>query len=209
MRIDVDRLAKQIALAYTLINAVHLQAIDVIREVETQLRTARNIRCLQPRGYGYYTDPLSTSIARPQAQVASSFTVYLRRFEDEVEQTPFDARVPPIAFLKVVLRERGMQHPEVRFGVLTHIERASGRPESKFEDIAYRLADRALGGPAWIHRGKIECPYEDAYVTLDIEGSAVRLADLTDSETIAKEIVEPLLRLFSHQESDQTRGQLR
>lgn len=196
MNIDADRLAKQVELAYHFVDVLHKQVIALIRDVETQLAQARGIRCLQPRGYGYYTDSLSTSIDRPRAQIASYLAVYLRVFEDEIENTPFDGQVPPIYFLKVVLHEDGLEHPEVRFGVLTDIEQAPGRPEKKFEEIVNTLTERAFVGPAWSKRDVIEESYQDAYVGLQIQGRGVRLADLPDSEAIAERIVDPLLAMY-------------
>jgi len=197
MRIDADRLAEQVELAYHFVDVLHKQAIALIKDVETQLAQARGIRCLQPGGYGYYTDSLSTSLERPRAQIANYLAVYLRKFEDGVQNTPFDGNVPPICFLKVVLREEGLAHPEVRFGVLKEIEKAPGRPESKFEDIANILFERAFLSPAWSSRGEIQEPYKDAYVDLQIRGRGVRLADLPDSEAVAERIVDPLLTMFS------------
>ncbi|MGC9468193.1 MAG: hypothetical protein ACP5HS_06360 [Anaerolineae bacterium] len=200
MPIDADLLAKQVDLAYDFIDVLHRTAIDVIREVEAQLTQARGVRCIRSKGYGYYTNWLTTSIARPQAQVADSFAVYLRKLEDKNARTPFDGNVPPIAFLKIVLHEPGLKHPEVRFGLLTNIKQMPGRSEKKFEDIAYRLSEQAFAGPACIHRGAIHTSYHDAYVFLNIEGHGVRLADLVDSKTIAEKIVEPLSELFLSQE---------
>jgi hypothetical protein len=193
MSVDPDRLAEQVDLAYHFVDALHRQVIALIRDVEAQLAQLEDIHCLRPGGYGYYTNALSTSLERPQAQVADYFAVYLRRFEGGVENTPFEERMPPIAFLKVVLREQGLEHPEVRFGVLTDIRQRPGRPEEKFEDVAYRLTERAFGGPPWTGRGLIEERYEDAYVAMDVTGRGVRLADLPDSEAIAMEIVNLLV----------------
>jgi hypothetical protein len=197
MAIDADRLAEQVELAYHFVDVLHKQVIALIKDVETQLAQERGIRCLQPRGYGYYTDSLSTSLERPHAQIARYLAVYLREFEDGIQNTPFDGNVPPICFLKVVLREEGLEHPEVRFGVLKAIEKAPGRPESKFEDIANILFERAFVGPAWSGRGEIQDTYEDAYVRFQMWGRGVRLADLPDSEAIAGRIVDPLLAMFS------------
>ena len=196
MTVDADRLAKQVDLAYDFIHALHGRVIDLIVDAEAQLARAEAMRCLRPRGYGYCTNALSTSLERPQVQVADYFAVYLRRFEGRIEHTPFEPNTPPIAFLKVVLRERGLTHPEIRFGVLSRIHRAAGRPEERFEEMAYQLAERAFLGPAWIDRGRIEQDYEDAYVSMEITGEAVRLADVPDSEAIATLIVEPLRALF-------------
>lgn len=196
MTVDADRLAKQVDLAYDFIHALHGRVIDLIVDAEAQLARAEDVRCLRPKGYGYYTNALSTSIERPQAQVADYFAVYLRRFEGRIEHTPFEPNTPPIAFLKVVLRERGLTHPEIRFGVLSCIDQAPDRAEERFEEIAYQLAERAFVGPAWIDRGRIERTYGDAYVSMEITGQAVRLADMPNSEAIARLIVEPLRAMF-------------
>ena len=196
MTVDADRLAKQVDLAYDFIRALHGRVIDLIVETEAQLARAEDMRCLRPKGYGYYTNALSTSLERPQAQVADYFAVYLRRFEGRIDHTPFEPNTPPIAFLKVVLRERRLTHPEIRFGVLSGIDQAPERPEERFEEIAYQLAERAFFGPAWIDRGLIEQTYEDTYVSMEIAGQAVRLADVPNSEAIATLIVEPLRGMF-------------
>ena len=204
MTIDADRLAEQVDLAYAFIDALHRQVIDLIKEVEAQLARAEDVRCLRPGGYGYYTNALSTSLERPQSQVADYFAVYLRQFGDIVENTPFRDTMPPIAFLKVVLREQDLTHPEVRFGVLTEIQRQPGRLEEKFEDVAYRLTERAFVGLPWTERGLIEERYEDAYVAMNVTGRAVRLADLPSSEAIATEIVDPLVGMMGTAEGRTT-----
>jgi hypothetical protein len=55
-----------------------------------------------------------------------------------------------------------LTHPEARFGVLTGIRRQPGRPEEKFEDVAYRLTERAFPGPPWVNRRDLAYAYGDA-----------------------------------------------
>jgi hypothetical protein len=196
MTVDPDQLAEQVDLAYAFIDALHGQVVALIKDVEAQLARTCDVHCLRPGGYGYYTNALSTSLERPQTQLADYFAVYLRAFESAIENTPFAGGVPPIAFLKVVLREDGLTHPEVRFGVLTDVRQQPGRPEEKFEDVAYRLTERAFSGPPWVGRGDLAYAYDDAYVAMHVEGRGVRLADLPDSEAVARRIVDPLVAMF-------------
>ena len=205
MNTDPDRLAQQVKLAYEFIDALHGQAIALIKDVETQLAQEAELRFLQPGGYRYTINPLSYSLERPQVPIPDYYAVYFRCFEGRVKNTPLDGAVPPIGFLKIVFRERGLDHPEVRFGVLTGMERpaerASGWPK-KVEDIINHVAYRALGGPVWIDRGAVRQDYQDSYVSFAIHGMGVRLADLPDSEAIAERIVDPLLKMFREAEAE-------
>jgi len=200
MDIDADRLAEQVKLAYEFIDALHGQAIALIKDVETQLAQESELQFLRPGGYRYTVNPLSYSLERPQVPIADYYAVYFRHFEGRVKTTPLDGTVPPIGFLKVVFRERGLEHPEARFGVLTSIEkppeRADGFP-SKFEDIVNTVTQRAVAGPAWHGREVARQNYQDSYITLTMQGMGVRLADLRDSEAVAEHIVKPLLAMFS------------
>jgi hypothetical protein len=198
MDIDADRLAQQVELAYDFIEALHGQAIALIRDVETQLEQEAELRLLQPGGYRYTINPQSYGLERPQVPIADFFAVFFRRFEGRARTTPLDGTVPPIGFVKVVFRERGLRHPEVRFGVLTRIQKPPERSESwpkKVEDVVSRIADRALVELPWGDEAGGTRPYEDSYLSLHVEGKGVRLAELPDSEAIAARIVDPLITL--------------
>lgn len=198
--IDADRLAKQVKLAYEFMEALHGQAIALIKDVETQLTQApEELQCLRPGGYRFMVNPLSYSLERPQATIADYYAVYFRRFADRVKNTPLDQNVPPIAFLKIVLRERGLEHPEVRFGVVTEVAKSPERTHpwpKKFEDVINHVTSRVLVGPAWFGRENVRHNHKDRYISLTMHGTGVRLADLPDSEAIAERIIDPLLAMY-------------
>lgn len=199
MDINADLLTEQVKLAYDFIEALHGQAIALIKDVETQLAQEADLRLLRPGGYRYTINPQSYGLERPQVPVADYFAVFFRQFEGRVTNTPFDGAVPPIGFLKVVFRERGLKHPETRFGVLTNIKKPLERTErypQKVEDIVGHLADRAIVGTSCCAELGETRTYEHSYVTLRIEARAVRLVELPDSEAIAERIVDPLLVMF-------------
>jgi hypothetical protein len=200
MNIDADRLANQVKLAYEFMEALHGQALALIKDVETQLAQAlEELQCLRPGGYRFAVNSLSLSLERPQATIADYYAVYFRHFAGRVKNTPLDGNVPPIAFLKIVFRERNLEHPEVRFGVLTEVAKPADRADSwpkKFEDIINNITRRSLGDPAWFSRETISQDYQDIYISFAIRGKGVRLADLPDSEAIAERIIDPLLAMY-------------
>lgn len=201
MEIDADRLAQQISLAYEFMETLHGQAIALIKDVESQLAEApEEVSILRTRGYRFAVNPMSYGLERPQPVIAEYYAVYFRSFRDRVRTTPLDEDVPPICFLKIVLRERSLEHPEARFGVMTEIAKPAERGDrypKKFEDIVNDpVTSRALLGPAWAGQQPIERDYEHSYVTMVIHGMGVRLAELPDSEAIAERLVEPLLEMY-------------
>jgi hypothetical protein len=201
MSIDAERLAHQVKLAYEFVETLHGQAIALIKDIETQLAQApEELQCLRPGGYKYVVNPLSYGLERPQAIIADYYAVCFRQFGGRIKNTPLDREVPPIAFVKVVLREHGLEHPEVRFGIMTDIAKAPERRDdqwpNKVEDLVSLFPQRAMRGPAWFGQGDVEFEHQDAYASAKVRGAGVRLADLPDSEAVAERIVEPLLALY-------------
>ena len=200
MNIDADHLAKQVKLAYDFMEVLQGQALALIKDVETQLTQApEELQCLRPGGYRFTVNPLSYSLERPQVPIADYFAVYFRHFADRVKNTPLDQNVPPIGFIKIVLRERRLEHPEVRFGVITKVAKPAERADrwpNKFEDIVSNITNRALKGPPWSGRGPVKQDYQDSFISLAIHGTGIRLADLPDSEAIADKIIDPLLAMY-------------
>lgn len=202
MSIDAERLAEQIKLAYDFMETLHGQAIALMKDVEGQLAQAdEELQPLRPGGsYRFAATPMSYSLERPQTAIADYYAVYFRHFADHFKNTPLDGNVPPICFLKVVLREPKLAHPEARFGVITGIVKPAERgdkPPHNFEDLINDpISNKALHGPAWSSQDMVSWPYPRSYVTMAIRGKGVRLVDLPDSEAIAVRIVEPLLEMF-------------
>jgi len=207
MSIDADRLAHQVKLAYDFIDALHRQALGLIKDVETQVGAAAEaLECLQPGGsYRFTINPTSNSLATPQPVVANYYAAFFRHFPAHQRRTsrttPVDEHTPPIVFVMVVLREHGMDHPEVRFGVITSMARAAGRQDnnwpSNVEQTPLHVAYAALtGGPPWAGRGVQERDYRDSSLSFHLTGAGVRLADLPDSEAVAREVVVPLLTMY-------------
>ena len=132
MSIDADRLAQQVKLAYDFIDALHRQALDLINDVETQTGAAAEpLECLLSGGSHIFTaNRMSYSLDTPRPVIANYYAAFFRHFPEHQRRTsrttPVDEHTPPIAFVMVVLRERGMDHPEVRFGVIT-VHGAGGR----------------------------------------------------------------------------------
>jgi hypothetical protein len=202
MSIDAKRLAQQIKVAYDFMDTLHGQAIALIKDVEGQVAQAdEELQCLRPGGsYRFAATPMSYSLERPQIAIADYYAVYFRQFADHPKNTPLDGHVRPICFLKVVLREPKLEHPEARFGVITEIVKPAERGEKfprNFEDLINDpISNKALHGPAWSSQDTVSWPYPRSYVSMAIRGKGVRLADLPDSEAIAVRIVEPLLKLY-------------
>lgn len=203
MSIDANHFAEQVRLAYEFMDALHGQTLALIKDVERQLaESPEELRTLRPGGaYCFAVHPMSMSLENPQPTIVNYYAVCLRHFEGRIKNTPLDRDVPLIAFLKVVLRERHLKHPEARFGIITGVEKPEGRGDAwpkKFEDlIKHRVSELALAGdPPWSDQQNVTRPYQDSYITMMIRGHAVRLAELPDSEAIAERIVEPLLALY-------------
>ena len=202
MSIDADRLAQQVKLGYEFIDALHQQALGLIKDVETQVgEAAEPLDCLRPGGtYCFTTNGMSYSLATPQPVAANYYAAFLRHFsEGQKRTTPVDEHTPPIAFVMVVLRERGMDHPEVRFGVITSMARVAGRDDwpHTVEQTARHMADRALTGDVpWAGKGVPKPNYQDNYLSFHVTGAGVRLADLPDSEAVALKVVDPLLAMY-------------
>jgi hypothetical protein len=202
MSIDADRLAEQIKLAYDFMETLHGQAIALIKDVEGQLAQAdEELQCLRPGGnYRFAASPMSYSLERPQTAIADYYAAYFRHFEDRIKNTLLEGDTPPICFLKVVLRESGLEHPEARFGVITKLakpEDRRGKFPSSFEKLINDpVSNKALDGPAWSSQGIVARDYQRSYVSMAIRGNGVRLAELPDSEAVAVRIVEPLLELY-------------
>ena len=202
MSIDAERLSEQIKLAYDFMETLHGQAIGLIKDVEGQVAQAdEELQCLRPGGnYRFAATPMSYSLERPQTAIANYYAVYFRQFPDRVKNAPLDADVPPICFLKVVLREPKLEHPEARFGVITElvkpVERRDKFPRNFEELINDPISNKALDGPAWSPQDTVSLNYDRSYVSMAIRGKGARLAELPDSEAIAVRIVEPLLEMF-------------
>ena len=201
MNIDADRLAEQTKLAYDFMETLHGQALALIKDVETQLEQApEELKCLRFGGYRFAMSRQSTSLTSPQPNIPTYYAVCFRHYRGKIQNTPLKGKVPPVAFLKVVLCERKLHHPEVRFGVMTQATKAEGRSESqgpnKFEDLVTHLADRALGPSWWEAEASIDRHYEDKYVSLALRGASVMLAALPNSEAIANQIVDPLMEMY-------------
>ena len=99
----------------------------------------------------------------------------------------------------MVLQERDLDHPEVRFGVITSMTRVPGWDDwpRTVEQTPTHVADKALtGNVPWAGRGMQERDYRDSYRGFHLTGARVRLADLPDSEAVARQIVEPLLAMY-------------
>ena len=151
MSIDADRLAHQVKLAYDFIDALHRQALGLIKDVETQIgEAAEALECLQPGGsYRFTANRMSYSLATPQPVIANYYAAFFRHFPEQKRRTtPVDEHTPPIAFVMVVLHERDLDHPEVRFGVITSMTRAAGRDDwpRNVEQTPTHVADVALTG---------------------------------------------------------------
>jgi hypothetical protein len=203
MSIDADRLAQQVKLAYDFVDALHRQALGLIKDVETQVGEATEaLECLQPGGnYRFTANRLSYSLATPQPVVANYFAVFFRQFPDQKKRTtPVDEHTPTIAFVMVVLRERGIDHPEVRYGVITSMARVAKQDNDwprNVEQTPTHVADAALtGGLPWAGKGVQQRDYRDSYLSFHVTGTGVRLADLPDSEAVAIKVVEPLLAMY-------------
>jgi len=200
MGTDANRLADQVKLAYEFMDALHGQAIALLKDVEAQLADApEELRCLKPGGYRYTINPLSYGLERPRTFIADYYALCFRHFSGREKNTPLDGDVKSIAFVKVVLREGGLRHPEVRLGIMTEVtknpERKGKRPR-KFEDHVSQLFHRALTGSAWHDQRKVVQSYDDGHVRLTVQGRSVRLAGLPDSEAVKKQIVDPLLKMY-------------
>jgi hypothetical protein len=199
MVVEADRLAEQVKLAYEFIEVLHGQAIALIKEVETQLGQQDGLRFLQPGGYRFAINPQSYGLENPEVPMADYYAVCFRRFDGRVRNTPFDGEVPPVGFLKVVFREPQLIHPEVRFGVFAELAKPKERDHSypsKVEDVVNQLAQRALVGPPWIDRGEVRESYEHAYVTARCRGRGVKLAEVSDSEDVARHIIQPVVKML-------------
>ncbi len=203
MSIDADRLAQQVKLAYDFVETLHRQALGLIKDVETQVgEAAEALECLQPGGsYRFTTNRTSYSLATPQPVVANYFAAFFRHFADQKKRTTsVDEHTPPIAFVMVVLRERGLDHPEVRFGTITSMVRSAKQDNDwprNVEQTPTHVADAALtGGPPWAGRGAQERDHRDSYLSFHVTGVGIRLADLPDSEAVALKVVDPLLAMY-------------
>jgi len=191
MSIDADRLAKQVKLAYDFIDALHGQAMGLIKDVETQLGAAtEQLECLRPGGsYLFTANRMSYSLATPRPVIANYYAAFFRHFPERQGRTTLvDEHTPPIAFVMVVLREGGMDHPEVRYGVITSMTRVLGRDDwpRTVEQTPTPVADKALTGKApWAGRGVQERDYRDSSLSFHLTGMGVRLADLPDSDAVA------------------------
>jgi len=201
MKIDAALLAKQIKLAYDFMESLHGQAISLLKDVETQLsQSPEDLQCLKPGGYRFTTNQMSYGLERAQPTIADYYALYFRQYRERAKNTQLDQDIPPICFLKVVLRELGLEHPEVRFGVLTQITKNADRGDkwpNKFEDMINDITFRALvGPPPWANRKTVREEYKDSYISLVVNGQGVRLALLPNSEAIADKIVDPLLKIY-------------
>jgi hypothetical protein len=200
MKIDADRLAQQVKLAYEFLEALHGQALALLKDLETQLaQTPEEFQFLRPGGYRYAANEQSLSLERPQAALTEFCAACFRRFEGRAKTTPLKGDVPLIGFIKIVLRERGLEHPEVRFGILSDVKKPAQRSHEwpgKFEDVVNHVTRKVLLGPAWYGQGTLERAHRDNFISFTIHGTAVRLAGLPDSEAIAEKIVEPIVEMY-------------
>ncbi len=199
MNVDTNRLAHQVKLAYEFIETLHGQALALIKDVETQLAQAtEELQCLRPGGYRFTINPQTFSFERPQPTIANYYAVCFRHSENIIKKTPIDGNVPPIALLKIVLRERNLEHPEVRFGIITEVSKPEDyKWPKKFEDVVSRVVDRVLTGSLLgVDQETVQQNYQDNHISLSIRGKGIRLADLPDSEAIAEKIIDPLLMMY-------------
>jgi len=136
---------------------------------------------------------------RPRTVIADYYSLFFHYFAQREKTIPLDGDVRSIAFVKVVLREHELRHPEVRLGVMTGVTKPpdlAGKWPKKFEELVSRLSHRALTRPAWSGRGTVEQLYQSSYVSLTVRGEGVRLSELPDSEAVANRVVNPLLKMY-------------
>jgi hypothetical protein len=174
MSIDADRLAQQVKLSYEFIDALHGQALGLIKDVETQIgETAEALECLRPgASYLFTANRMSYSLATPRPVIANYYAAFFRHFpERQGRTTPVDEHTPPIAFVMVVLHEHGMDHPEVRYGVLAAMTRVPGRDDwpRTVEQTPTHVADTALiGRLPWAGKGVQKRDYRDSYLSFHL-----------------------------------------
>jgi hypothetical protein len=188
--------SKQVKLAYDFMDALHQQALALIKDVEGQV-SDRGVRCMRPGGYKFNFNSVSASLEQPKPVLTDFYSVCFIRSSSTATttSTSFNDEIPPIAFLRVTLRERNLHQPEVRYGVITKLEKPDKRKDSwptKVEDLLSTFATYAFSGDSWSKKS-----YKDGYVEMTYQGDSVPFADLPDSEAIAGKIVDPLLKLLN------------
>lgn len=205
MSIDASKLAEQVKLAYDFIDALHSQALALIKDVELQLgETSREagaqLAALRPgNNYQFATNSMSKAMDMPRPVVTNYYAAFFKVGSGRAKQSPADGRTP-MAFVKVVLRERDLDHPEVRFGVVSELTRGSQRAKAgpqTIEQLAMRIAESVLDSRSLTGSKQYEVEYSDSSLRCHVSGRAVRLADLPDSEAVAHKVVEPLLEMFA------------
>jgi len=97
-------------------------------------------------------------------------------------------------YLRIVLDDDSSGfEPVIYSGVIFNIKNTLGGTKlSKFENYPYHFEINEQK----IFRGKEKFHYEDNYIAFDSELKKVNLFDITDSDAIMREIVEPTLSLF-------------
>lgn len=193
---DHQLLAQQVKLAYEFMDTLHQQALSLIKDVEGQL-SSEGIRCMRPGGYKFNYNSVSASLDQPKPALTDFYCVFFMRDDTDTTttSTPVDGTAPRIGFVRVTLRERHLDHPEVRFGVIEKVEKPDPSKQwpKKVEDALSTFSSYAFAGTKW----KAEGNYQDSYVSMNYKGLAVRLADLPNSEAIEAKIVAPLQQLLN------------
>lgn len=192
---DHELLSKQVKIAYEFMETLHQQALSLIKDIEGQL-SSEGIRCMRPGGYKFNYNSVSASLDQPKPALTDFYCVFFMRDDTDTTttSTPFDGTVPRIGFVRVTLRERHLDHPEVRFGVIEQVVNLnpSKKWPNKIEDVLAIFSSSAFNGKKW----KAEGSYQDSYVSMNYKGMTVKLADLTNSEDIEEKIVIPLQQLL-------------
>lgn len=188
--------AKQVKLAYDFMDALHQQALALIKDVEGQV-SERGIRCMRPGGYKFNYNSVSASLEQPKPVLTDFYSVCFIRSSSTAttSNTSFNDEIPLIGFLRVTLRERNLHQPEVRYGVITKLEKPDTRKDSwptKVEELLSTFATDAFSGDNWCKKS-----YKDGYVDMTYAGESVPFAALTDSEAIFVKVVDPLLKLLT------------
>lgn len=194
---DKNHIVEQTKLAFDFIQKLYLETSYFIKEMEGILgQEKEQFQILKPRGYQISTafsmglESLNVQqwlVRKGVVCFASKSDIQHRRGRTN---TKFHQNLKVI-IVRFVLSDAKLDEPEVWVGVVSDIQ-LKAEEDAKFEEYISDFS--SYDSKVFKNEGKSK--YEDNYWSIKLNLLKKPLYDITSSEDIKKEIIEPVLTLY-------------
>ncbi|MBU1672193.1 MAG: hypothetical protein KJ993_13965 [Actinobacteria bacterium] len=199
---DKEKTIEQCKLAFDFIQKLYHEVSYLIKEVEGSLgREQEEFVIGKTSGYGIVTKS-STGLDPGgvnwwlRRKMSVFFVPKTATRDRSTTSTDIDGDLK-VVYLRIVLDEDSRDfEPVIYSGVISNIKNLQGGAKlSKFENYPYHFELNEQK----IFTGREKFHYEDSYISFDAKLRQVHLFDLSNSDAIMREIVEPALNLYRAQ----------